>query len=437
MYGLPGAVISSAAFVLVWRFVRTLDGRSLSPVGIYVVRWWLLVVLYCLNPLGYPTLSGQAWFAVASAVLFFLLGYLVVRRKRLVTTWEGVAAKLGPVPPRLWLAIRLVFLAGLALYALYAIQVALRFGLLAIVLGPHQLRLSIANGDVPLGFHYLYLFEMVPALTVLVARRFVPTARQARWLVLMGGVATVALLGTTARTNVFKALVWAGVVYLYTSRPRRFDRRVAALVTAGVVALMFLFTAIGNNLGKTYENSVFGSGAVAVPEWFRPLALPYHYNAAELPTLDAMLHDPELEHRYGLYTLNPMASVLALAVPDLDVPSHIGKFYSNPYPFNVATQLDVFVRDFGLIGVPVGSFFLGLLAGVITRLFARRPADWSALLLLSWMAMILNASTGAAAFAKVSYLVQLALILALRRFSKSRQRVIRTSPVLSSATRVS
>lgn len=433
MYGLLGAVIASGAFVVLWRVVRRMDGRSLSPAGIYIVRWWLLVVLYCINPLGYPELSWKAWLAVVSAVGGFFFGYVIVRapaKRGGLAAWRETSAPASePIPRWLWKATKAIFFTGLALYTVYAVHVALTFGPIAAVLGPQQLRSAISNDRVPLGFHYLYFFEMVPALAVLLVRRYVPTARQFRLLVGAGMFAAVTLLGTTARTNTFKALVWASVVYLYTLQPRRLNRRLAVVVGGGVVTLMFLFTAIGNNLGKSYENSAFGAGRVSVPGWFRPLALPYHYNAAELPTLDALIHDPERDWQYGVNTLNPAATVLALVVPGVEVPSHIGRFYSNPYPFNVATQLDVFIRDFGLLGASVGSLMLGLWSGLISRRFFAGWRDPMNLLLMSWLAMILNSSTGAAAFAKVSYVLQLVIILALRRYARRRARATPVVPV--------
>lgn len=434
MYGLSGALLASAAFALLWRFIRRLDGRSLSPAGIYVVRWWLLVILYCLNPLGYPRLSWQAWLAVISAVGCFAGGYVLIRAttpQNARAAWEESAGSIDErIPPRLWKAMLAVFTLGAGLYLAYAFQVALRYGPQAAVLGPHQLRDAISDGHVPLGFHYLYFFELIPALAVLLARRYRPTPGQLRMLVVLGCFSAVALLGTTARTNTFKAIVWAGVVYLYTQRPRRVNRRIALLFGGGVVTIMFLFTAIGNNLGKSYENSAFGGGRVPVPEWFRPLTLPYHYNAAELPTLDALIHDPDRTLAFGAYTFNPIVSVLAAVVPDMSAPSHIGEFYSNPYPFNVATQLDVFIRDFGLVGVPVGSFLLGLCAGHLTFRFLRGRRDPMNLLLVTWLAMVLNSSTGAAAFAKVSYLLQLLVILLIRRYLRGRRNVAVPSRLL-------
>jgi oligosaccharide repeat unit polymerase len=424
MYGLPGLFVTTSACIVLWRFVRRLDGRSLSPAGIYVVRWWLLIALYCVNPFGYPRLSLQAWFGVASALLCFLIGYLVVRapaRRRPAAAWAMAGQRLEvPVPRRLWRAVLAVFGVGLMLYLVYAVQVALEYGPIAAVLGPSQLRAAITNGQVPFGFHYLYFFEMVPALTVLLARHYRLSRPQVRLLIVIGTFTAVTLLGTTARTNAFKAVVWAGVVYLYTSRPRLFNRRLAVLVGGGVLLLMFLFTAIGNNLGKSYANSAFGTRGIVLPSWFRPLALPYHYNAAELPTLDALLHDGSVTPAYGTNTFNPLASALAAVIPGFSAPSHIGQFYSNPYPFNVATQLDVFFRDFGLVGLPLGSFVLGLLAGVITGRFFAKPWLPSRIMLVSWLAMILNSSTGAAAFAKISYVLQLVIILAIGRYVKER-----------------
>lgn len=440
MYGLSGAVFASAAFALLWRFIRRLDGRSLSPAGIYVLRWWLLVVLYCLNPLGYPHLSWQAWLAVILAVGCFAAGYVLIRTTRpnnARSAWgEWAGSTEERIPPRLWKALLSVFTVGAGLYLVYAFQVAFRYGPQAAVLGPHQLRDAISDGHVPFGFHYLYFFELIPALTVLLGRRYRPTSAQRRILVVLGCFSAVALLGTTARTNAFKATVWAGVVYLYTQRPRRMDRRIALLFGGGVVTLMFLFTAIGNNLGKSYENSAFGGGRVSVSEWFRPLALPYHYNAAELPTLDALIHDPDRTLAFGAYTFNPIVSVLAAIVPDMSAPSHIGEFYSNPYPFNAATQLDVFIRDFGLVGVPVGSFVLGLCAGHLTLRFLRRRSDPMNLLLVTWLAMVLNSSTGAAAFGKVSYLLQLLVILLIRRYWRGGRNVSVRSRLVPAASSV-
>lgn len=415
--------------VLATSLASGIDGRALGPLGIFLTRWVVLFGMYLGSPIPYDDVAGVTWVIVLASVGATILGYAAVRGSSVHgNRWPAVIdhddAARADVVEEMSRLIKFVAIVGSLLFVVYYLNIASSYGPFGAITRPQRLRLAISEGATPLGFHFLYFFEFLPAL--IVARRFIRRTKLLphEWFLILFCIST--LLTTTARTNPLKAILWVLIVVIFNSRPRKFEfKRAAGIVAAGVVAIA-LFSFIGGARGVRLENTQLASVQGEVPAWFEPLAIPYHYLAGPLPAFDELVTaDPE-PLQWGQLSLNPAFKVAETAVPVYDAPTHIQPFVEIPYDFNVYTHLDVMYRDFGIVGPPLISLLLGIGAGLTVRRWATSP--WNAGLMLgaTWWALVLNASTGSAAFGKLSYVVQGALILWLIRRCRKVDRTVET-----------
>lgn len=398
---------------LLWLATK-LDRNVFGLHSLYVWRWLLLLQAYVLNPLDYNTLRSKTWIAISLATLFWLAGASTMHRSKAVRL-PLLTGTTGLDPSRYLHFTYAVFGLGTALFALYAYHVSARFGVNALIAEPQALRIAMAAGHVPLGFHFFYFYELVPSLS-LWANIKLRLSRGNRWaLQAIMAISFVGLLGTTARTNVTKAILLAFFVWV-ASRPKplsqgAFLRRLAPLAIGAVL----LFLIVGGALGKNAVGFALGGGTDSALR--SNLLLVYHYNAAQLPTLDMLLHDPNVQHTYGAYTLRPVAQIAGRFFAEYSAPSHIGEYYNVPQPFNVATHLDVMYKDFGLLGVYLLSFLFGLATGAIHRIWwTWRERPGPQFIFALWAAVVF-ASTSAAAYIKVNYWLQALLVIILLTYA--------------------
>lgn len=399
-------------------FFMTVDRSKVDLLSFTWWRWALLVFMYAVAPFGYEPIRSYTWLMIGYSLALFTAGYacgqaatVTVQPRRPLRS-----ANLGAPGRRkamsLKFALFTVYGFGLLLFTVYAYTVVQRFGLRELLVEPHRLRLAIARGQVPTGFHYFYFLEIVPPVSVAALTFLRPDRRTRQLLIALAISSVVLLLGTTGRVNAIKAVVWSVMVYSFAgpimARTKRRARHYG--IAIAIVVILVGFTMMGNLLGKSYENSPLVTAGIAdIAKPIQGIALPWHYQAAPLPTLDALLHDEDLTSTNGKLTFLPLVKVLSLGFPRIEVPTHIGEYYAIPYEFNVATQIDTMYKDGGTLGVGISSFLLGFVAGRLSRLRAVRPSSARILLLYAWMALVLFASASNAAYIKPSYWLQFGL----------------------------
>lgn len=424
------SAILMALLPVAWRA----DDGQFDLLSFFLIRWWSLVALYAISPVPYTGIRSFTWLILFISVVSFTVGYLIVKSGpggRQVHVARAGMSTSGRVPSRssgeadgaYWRTVHALFAVGAVVFAYYAINVVSQYGWTELALSPHRLRIDISQGDVPSGFHYFYVMELIAPLFVIGFLRFRERAPGRMLATTEVSLALSSLLATTARTNVTKSLVWTLLLAFWaTSGQSR--RRVANVGAIGAVGVVGLFTLYGNFIGKSFANSavarLLGDGASPAS---RALALPLHYNAGPLPGLDQFLHDPTIEHTWGALTFRPIAQVVGALSESYSAPSHIGEFYDIGVPFNVATWLDIMYKDFNVAGIAVLPFLLGVAAGAFAFYRRQRPESLAVLFAHSWFAMVIFAAPTNAAFIKASYWLQLAILLLLARHVVSVRRI--------------
>lgn len=398
-------------------------GVWFTPLSHYSLRWLLLVFLVELNLLGYDEISPLTWWVVFGSYLAFSLGALlpmlksrsIFRRQGISHIQDGLRDSINP--QKLLKAIFILFMLGTIIFLVFMYNVGTTLGLGNFLQNGQILRLAMNEGELPFGFHYLYIMEMVGPLCFLYFLLF--KKKTPKWVFAAMVLSIASLFFTTARTNMTKSLVWILYILMFFQieylRIKRFSKIVAAMV--GLALGMFFV--IGIWTSETFGSTeIFKSGNYSGPG--ASLLMPYFYMSVELPVLDKILQDPNIQFEWGKYTFLPVFKVLKLFSPEMSVPSHIGQFYYTPLASNIATYLDLMYKDFGLIGPIILPFLIG---AVSSYLFARMLFNRVGLALFminTIMAMTIFASTSSANYMKASYWFQIFAILVISHYARAR-----------------
>lgn len=411
-----------------WASTR-LTGTWFTPLSHYALRWLFLVFLVEIDLVGYDKIMPLTWVVVIGSFLAFSCGSLLPMMK--YNRNRGVY-NLGCIQERLkssiekekmLRAIILLFVVGTIVFVIYLYNVNRTYGIFNFLASGQILRLALGEGDVPFGFHYLYVMEMVGPLCFLyylLYRKETP-----KWLFVVLVISIVSLFFTTGRTNIMKSIVWIVFVLLFFQLEilslRKFAKIMGGLL--GVVVGLFFISAVWTT--KTFESTEIYS-AKEFSGITAPLLLPYFYMSVQLPVLDKLLNDPEVQHTWGKYTFLPIVKVSKLVFPDIQAPSHIGKFYDAPYSANVATYLDLMYKDFWFIGPVLIPALLGFISSYLFMWLLNGRVTLGIFMINTILAMTIFSSTSSANYMKPSYWFQVCLLLIISRYSKIEKAEIKT-----------
>lgn len=394
-----------------------------SPLAGTMLAWSGVIALYLWNPIGLTPIRPATWALICCALTTYTIGYATV------AAWDKAAIRRANVAvelavprtvTRLWTVTAAVAAALLALFLSQTVPTYGQSNLGSYLL---NLRLSLGEGRVPLGFYYFYFAELLVPFSYLLSRRL----PNRRWLFrAVAIVALLALLLTSARTNASKALLWTGVAWLIDPLRPRLRMRMAARAVVGVITGLVIFTLLGDLIGKSYENSSLAADQSVHSSRGIPaeLALPYLYVVGPLPTLDQVVHEDTYataRDSGGAAVLRPVLQVLERVVPGVTAPAQQQAFRYIPYPFNTATFIGPVFSDWGLQGVVVVVFALGVVGGW-AQIRWRRDRSLANQLLLSLIVVSAITSTGDLSLNGLSYLLQIALLLYAGRRSRTQSR---------------
>jgi oligosaccharide repeat unit polymerase len=400
---------------------RMVHGRhtGATPLAAALFVWGLIIVLYVWNPLGFSAVSIEAWALIIGAGMAFLVGYSVmifgrnrnyargafsalptVRRTDLVWTKDD----LRPIRT-LWTIAALT--AGV-LFTAYMYYILKTYGL-SILSSPHALlfglRSQLGLNGAPIGFYFFYGAEPLVPLSVIMA--IGDTRHRVRYLI-VAAVATVALLSTTGRTNAITAILWTlSVLLLVWGRSRLRMSRLGA-VAIGAMAVLALFILLGNVIGKTYSNSSIAARFGEHPPIPASLVEPYFYLVAPLPVFSQVVAQVQTGQQ-GRNTFREILQLVHAVDRTVSVPPLIEPYRYIPYPSNVSISITPLYEDFGVLGVLLGEFVLGILLAwaYVGWAVRRSPAS---LCLAAMAILVAFTTTGSAVYNQASWLVQAGLL---------------------------
>lgn len=373
----------------------------LNPVSVFVSVWGINLVVFSIFADQYIKIHAQTWLVLLASFVTYLLGIYSFwfgipdkrwLRRNLKSEDRIFALRSTIDKGKMRVAIYFLIVAGGIFFFYFLISVGRLQGFNRIIYTLLDTRSVMKNEGALPGFHYLYFWEMLLPLTVLYILLF--GKRSDLMLVIVVLILTLCLVLTGAKTNIAKSLMWSFVFYSLLKFENIQLKRIVVISISVIFSGIFLFFV---HTGFTGELKNFHAQ-------FREVILRF---SAQFPTFQLLINDSSISHSYGSLIFHPVAKLAQLVWPEMYVPSHILDFYPVPYWFNLATYLDVFYRDFGVVGVVMLPWFFGVLSGSCFYLYCIKKNNFFVLFAFSIILLWTIASPSTAGFIKPSFWFQI------------------------------
>jgi oligosaccharide repeat unit polymerase len=286
--------------------------------------------------------------------------------------------------------------------------------------GRLAVRLMLSEETLP-GFHYFYGAELLGILSFIVLYETIYSHRQNLSpkkikSILFGNLAPYILIlaaaffmlyFTTSKTNISKLIIWI-IFYVLLRADSLRSRPIKSLLLVSVPIILIAALAL-----LTLSTLDANQGlSVISPNDILSLLTPYV--SSPFIVFDKIINDNSVVAPGFLetITMSPITKVLAALglVDSGSVASHIGRFYFTPLPSNIGTFLDVPYKDFGLLGLVIVPFFLGLISMSIYK-FYRTSQNPAAVLAYTVILLGIFSSPTAGNYFKPSYIFQVFIIV--------------------------
>ncbi|KGN34014.1 hypothetical protein N798_05065 [Knoellia flava TL1] len=413
------------------------------PATLHNGVWAIALLIIGSGLMNYDPLSWYAWSLIATSLIAFNLGILLIGERTSPQPASGTRplVTLG----QFWLLIG-AFSVGVLIYLR---TIAQNYGLATIISDPTSIREYSAVGYLeafPLYGKVLFYFG--PLCFVLAIFPELVTGLRGAWyrlplLVFVSGAQVL----TLQRTNIFVCIAWVGGVLVLRLIQRGANgkqsvsaRRLMGLVGALVLAFA-IFQGLAVALGKTGNTNTAIDSVVDPRIRGSQYTSVLHYASSGVPAFGALTESKDrswppvggtglIIGDYNPQTWGRATFVGPLKlVPGITHWEEVSPFTFLPVPTNVYTWLEPWYRDFRMPGVVLGSLLAGLIIGLAVR---HRHASPEALLLAGLLLGFSGLATFINRYMAVMSVVLYLLLAFLGRARRSRE--MRES-VRSSATR--
>lgn len=339
-------------------FSKRLLGDYFSPPAIYTFFWAFALGCFSLNWVAFDPLRSDVWTVFLLSYAGFMGGSVLV----LLTAFSKPLVLQGE--PRLHFisrqrfqrALLVLFLLGIFGFLVQLAHLQSQLGLGTFLNDPTRAREMHSNVKYLGFFNLLNVANFVLALLYLAIYK-----RPAKWVLLILIWALATTFVTTDRTRFFYMVIWAFYVVVFAFRRFTLTPKIIGGITATVIALFGFFLLVA----KLYEKEAYADNAefIRVSEELSPLVDPYIYLTGSFPVFQAFMEDTTERHM-GRYTFGPVVKLLETVLGDeIQRADLVGKFYRVPIELNACTYLEPFYKDFGIVGIILGPFAIGLLCG--------------------------------------------------------------------------
>lgn len=360
------AVVLALALSLtaIWSVVRL---QPFHPLQLWSIPWAIAATSFFLGLLPFIEISWlTVWLILGSTVA---LGIGIAFGQRL---YEGHASKpVSAESGKCQVTLRRAALIAIGLTGIlllgFLIQLSLRVGAQSALFADSDVRRAIGEGQFVVTVKYVYANLAAVALTGAVAGLASRTRLSRGWI-----AALLALIAatyfTTARSNIFLAVVVAAVAFFVFGSRRPSRKSVGLAVVAAGIAALVLFGVMGSMVGKQF--SAYPEFQ-EVPNFFQgrdalsTLAIPYRYLSSSIPAFDLQVQQSSLfGQAHGCAMASEVCSVLRQAGLGVDPVPRVKEFTAPYFEWNTYTGLDLPLIDFGkmflipiiaVIGIVVGA----------------------------------------------------------------------------------
>jgi oligosaccharide repeat unit polymerase len=337
--------------------------HPLSPFSVFYGIWFTALALYNMNWIAYTPVRRSGWILIGLNLATFGIGWMIpylAWNRRDFQNSEMVQHHVSAERLRVVIGICLV-LGSIGITAfLYSVHSTL--GLATYFEEPGLIRQAMASGgeiSEPLKpLNWLNVINIVLCSFYL----FVLRGRRSRliWLILAWSLLTTAFMED--RTRFFYAAIWTGFVMAHSMKISG-KKLIIGLALGGAILLaQFLTVAIW--LGKVAENNPALMEVANVKDAMVLLLPPYMYTTENFPSLQAYI-DSRPASTHGAMTFYPAFKLLNLIDPTLEPPAIVAEFVQIPSDSNTFTWLHQFYTDFGLGGVLIGPWAIGMISSAV------------------------------------------------------------------------
>jgi oligosaccharide repeat unit polymerase len=367
-------VLGAGAIVL----GRLLFDRWFNHVSIYAFLWSASLALYEVRMIGYHVLAPETWMIIISAFLSFLFGCLAVQTGRSVLgkQWQGEPSQ----PERKsdldqeHRLIRRTLLITSAISFVVAIQhwtvVLQKFGSIeAVILWGNLLYNSRIHEGLPGAIPY---FASLALTGTMFAGAYTASSGRITPLSVIPFLIVVLIeLANMGRAKmVMAAILFLSGYFFYKERLRNVDKQASRGRSRQVLSLLFAIVLLvasaelvrsvrGGN--ESFSGSTKMLRSLEGSSFLTPSL--YMYATIHPGVLNQYLKEDREHTPWGSNTFAPVYRILAKLGFDTKVNTY-QIFYYTPAPANTGTYLREIHADFGLAGVAVVPFLLGVVTTV-------------------------------------------------------------------------
>ncbi|MDQ3722266.1 MAG: hypothetical protein M3376_04185 [Actinomycetota bacterium] len=395
----PERVVAAVVGTLLLIIARRCALRALRELGspvdvltLYLTLWGGVLVLFAIPLIAYTTTPFVAWIAIYGAIAAGAGACWLMRWRSGSAVVPDVDDRAATVrdaidPGRLravWVVCAVLGALGLLAFV-YAVSRVLPWT--AVVSDPEAVRevktLSSEFQETYGVWKLLTYFNQVAFILWTIALRV--GAFNGRWrrLRFAGAVSLLPFLLTADRGLLVATVAWAGMLHIIW--PQRIAvRRAAVLVAAGVLVVGLAVSVVGNRYGGSLGNHPDVAAALNT-RVADPVAIPYLYLTANIPTFGRLTQDHLAPLNLGAMTLLPFAKLGEESGLSGRAPIGTGVFYPIPFEdFSNYSWLGSFWLDFRLPGVLFLSALIAAIAAA-AHLWTLRAPSVAAL----WVASVL------------------------------------------------
>jgi hypothetical protein len=389
---LVGALLLRSSFAALRRANRGL-GSPIDVLALFLGVWGAVLVVFAIPVIAYTSTGVETWIVIYGSIGTTALGCLAAR-------WLGRGSPAAPVvdqraalersvdAARLRLVWMVTTVLGLVGFAAFVYAVGRVASWQVVFRDPSAVRLikrTSAEFDGVYGFwKLLTYFNQVAFVAWTIALRI--GAFRGRWrrLAPVGLVSLVPFVFTADRNLLAAALVLSCALHLLWPWAGSW-RRAAIAMGAALLVGGGALTVIGNRYGGSLEGQP-AVGANVTWHALDPIAIPYLYLTANLPTFGALTKDELAPFTAGQMTVLPAVKAADRAGLVEHAPVETGVFYPIPFEtFSNYSWLGTFWLDFRAPGVLLMPLLVGLIATLTRMRLAAKPAFltlWTASILL-------------------------------------------------------
>jgi oligosaccharide repeat unit polymerase len=370
-------------------------GRWYNHVGLYGAIWGLSLALFHVGLIYYYPLETETWFVIVAGWLAFVMGsaavvcahYAVDSDMVKVPTIYNTTADSAPSSILRVLWIINIITAIDSTYAMYNISKFLGSISNILKLGHFLYQVKIHEG-IPGAIPYVGTLTLVGSLLAGYYTSTVGRLRLVTFVAILTALTNAIALMSRA-TLIFDGILFiTGYIINRKIRPRQYQMRegsrfkraftiivIIALIVSGMEIIRGNRGMVESFVGQTtaLKKLNVGAGSFITPSIIM-------YITAHAGVLNQYLrHDGE-NQPIGHYSLAPIWRVLSKLGFDTYVEQH-QPFYLTPVQANTGTYLRELHADYGITGIILGPFLLGLISSMYWFRFKKTQALWDLVIL--------------------------------------------------------